>query len=344
LKTAPVQTPGVVAIKPVADPSNSFVRQFSQAVAAQGYAVRDFDWGKLGQAGRSVAIIHWPFELLGGGGIAGVPRLLKRHLDLAAARRAGMKVIWVAHNAKPHDGSRVSRELMAWFLRSIDGIFYLSEISREIIAAEYRLPARLAHVVSVHGHYLDVMDTPLKPADPVGPEVRLGYFGQIRPYKNLDVLAQAVADLAGEGVALTISGRRSHAGLAETLEAAARAAPNLRLHLPPQPLPDAELEATVDAAHAIVLPYRDILNSGAALFALSRARPVMAPRLGSLIELQDQVGPDWVWLYDGELTPEVLRAFTGWLRARGPATGPDLTAFGWDRVGRDIGRLLAAVG
>src|SRR3546814_10110494 len=57
-----------------------------------------------------------------------------------------------------------------------------------------------------------------------------------------------------------------------------------------------------DEADAVVLPYRDIVNSGSALLALSRFRPVIAPRLGSLIELQGQVGEDWLWLYDGPLT------------------------------------------
>src|SRR3546814_7963709 len=67
------------------------------------------------------------------------------------------------------------------------------------------------------------------------------------------------------------------------------------------------IERITDEADAVVLPYRDIVNSGSALLALSRFRPVIAPRLGSLIELQGQVGEDWLWLYDGPLTGERMR-------------------------------------
>src|SRR3546814_19371073 len=88
--------------------------------------------------------------------------------------------------------------------------------------------------------------------------------------------------------------------LTAELRQAAASAGNIHLQL--EYLSDAEIERITDEADAVVLPYRDIVNSGSALLALSRFRPVIAPRLGSLLEFQGQVGEDWLWLYDGPFT------------------------------------------
>ena len=47
-----------------------------------------------------------------------------------------------------------------------------------------------------------------------------------------------------------------------------------------------QLERFVDECDAVILPYRNVLNSGAAIFALSRLRPVMVPSLTSMLELR----------------------------------------------------------
>src|SRR3546814_15020768 len=64
--------------------------------------------------------------------------------------------------------------------------------------------------------------------------------------------------------------------LTAELRQAAASAGNIHLQL--EYLSDAEIERITDEADAVVLPYRDIVNSGSALLALSRFRPVIAPR------------------------------------------------------------------
>src|SRR5205823_4454689 len=61
-------------------------------------------------------------------------------------------------------------------------------------------------------------------------------------------------------------------------------------------VPEEEIEALFAAADAVVLPYRRILTSGAALLALSLRRPVVAPGFASLREVLED-GRDAL-LYD----------------------------------------------
>ena len=331
----------LIAIKPLDDPSNSFVRLFSGAIARQGYKIRDFGWNDIARGEANVAILHWPYELLGLGGLRGIGRYLAFHRKLTKARRAGTRIVWVAHNAKPHDGGWVSMLLMRRFIAALDGIIHLSRHSRTLVDSLYRPPTRIAQAETVHGHYLDVKATPPRSAVPIDTEVRLAYFGQIRRYKNVELLALLVAGMPS--VSLAIAGRRSHADVAASVETVAAAAPNIELDMRSEPLPDEDIERVVDEAHGIVLPYQAILNSGAAIFALSRGRPVLAPRTGSLPELQSLIGAEWLQLYDGEINAGVVAGFVQWLRARAPTASPDLSTLSWDRVGEDIAGLLDQV-
>src|SRR5690606_36127483 len=56
------------------------------------------------------------------------------------------------------------------------------------------------------------------------------------------------------------------------------------------------------AADLVVLPYREILNSGTALLALSFDRPVLLPEAGAGDELTRRVGSEWVCTYEHELS------------------------------------------
>ena len=46
-----------------------------------------------------------------------------------------------------------------------------------------------------------------------------------------------------------------------------------------------DLQIFLNAADTVVLPYREILTSGAAMLAMSFGKPVIAPRLGALNDL-----------------------------------------------------------
>lgn len=333
----------IAMIKPVADSRNSFARLFSDAIAAEGVQVIGFEWNQLGSGGADFAILHWPHELLSLGGLAGFRRWFRCAAIMRVARRRGVRIIWVAHNSVPHDSGPAAAWLTRRFVRSIDGIVHLSSHSNGLINALYRPPDRIAQIETVHGHYLDAMETAIRPAPDFDEGIRLAYFGQIRPYKNVERLALLAAQSPND-FRLSISGLRTYAKLAERIENIASGAPNILLDMRTEPLPGRAIERHVDEAHAVVLPYTTILNSGAALFALSRCRPVLAPNAGSLPELRNAVGSEWLQLYDGELDAAVLREFTSWIRARHAPGRPDLSAFSWRRVGRDLAALFDRLG
>jgi beta-1,4-mannosyltransferase len=93
----------------------------------------------------------------------------------------------------------------------------------------------------------------------------------------------------------------------------------------------------------VVLPYRNILNSSAAIFALSRNRPVLAPNIGSLPELRETVGSDWIYLYHGEFNRCVLIDFIAWMRSAKRGEAAPLDSYAWSRIGRDLRQFIELI-
>jgi glycosyltransferase involved in cell wall biosynthesis len=332
---------------PADSPSNRFVSLFAKSIADQGYGVADFRWMLPVAAAADVVVLHWPDEFFRRIELSQAARLVGKLLIMTIAKRlCGARFIWVAHNAIPHDADAGVPRLAAVFLRSLDGVIYLSAYSRELIEGLYPQSRRKRSLTTVHGHYRDVAVTLATPFRPPQGDVRLAYVGQIRPYKNLDVLVEAAAPITS-GLHLTLSGGvaggAANRAAVDLIAARAEALAHIKLDFGADALSDADFEARVDAADAVVLPYRRILHSGTALFALSRNRPVLAPKLGSLPQLRDEVGPEWIYLYDGELTSTVLEDFIRWLRETRRGAVAPMDAFDWPAIGRDLGRFIDEV-
>jgi hypothetical protein len=89
----------------------------------------------------------------------------------------------------------------------------------------------------------------------------------------------------------------------------------------------------VTSAQVVVLPYREMHNSGAVLVALSLDRPVVVPRTPVNQALSDEVGPGWIFMYDGALTAEVVDIALSASAPQGRRP-PDLRHRDWSAVGQ----------
>jgi glycosyltransferase involved in cell wall biosynthesis len=313
-----------------------FVNMLSEELSKQGYAVRAFRWKSFGLQKTTFIVLHWPDEFFVNSGRVGT---LKSFIKLGVIHIAKLlwrtKLVWVAHNAAPHDAVTVNSLLRRWFLRSLDGVVFLSQYSRTLIADLYPEIRTCNSLVTVHGHYRGTAVTREAPWNMPSGNIRLVHFGQIRPYKNIEALVDAVSSTLS-GVSLVVAGMVLDRSLCAALQNRSRAVSHIKLDFRDAPISDAELEAIVDSADAVVLPYKNILTSGAALLALSRNRPVLAPNIGSLPELRDTVGQEWIYLYDGEFRQQVLMDFREWLLSTKRGGIAPLDAYELSRIGRDL--------
>ena len=326
-----------ISIAPRKAVFNRFAQLFGDALERIGAVAYQYEYGLRELAKANVIIFHWPARLLI------KPGLFQRSMTLArlfiARKRHGLKLVWVAHNVMEHEGVDHPSVFERLLVQNLDGIIYLSQVSRPLVHAAYAVPEGVIEQVTVHGAYEISPPCPFAPPEPDG-TAQLLSFGLVRPYKNLDELVAAAATLNPTGLEIVIRGRRHDRDYARALERIAAGSKAVRMDLRDDILSDEELDVAIDNAHGVVLPYRQILNSGSAIHALSRGRPVLVPAKGSMPELQKLMGERWVQLYEGELTAQVLEAFAGHVRAIPAGAVPDLDRLSWDKVERDLAGFL----
>jgi len=324
-----------IGIAPVEARANPFVRAFADCLRQEGFPVTDYAYSPLIAPDIRVLILHWPNDFF----LDHTPARIRQLEDVLdswnAARKSGrLRTCWVVHNVQPHDSPSCNVVLVRRFLESLDGRIHLSSWSRQVIQETY--PFQVQHeLVTTHWDYRRQFATPPKPMPPTEYLIRLGFFGRIRPYKNIEALIHAVGALPSDAVRLRIMGSRFDPRYCDEIERLAGRHRNMEVDAHSEFIPEEEIERAIDSCHGIVLPYHSILNSGSVLLALSRNRPVLAPATGSLPEVQAGVGPRWLQLYEGEIRPDVVESFVTDLR-RPPEGTCDLGAHDWGAIGRAL--------
>ena len=173
-------------------------------------------------------------------------------------------------------------------LERMDAAVALSEYGAQRLRASGAIDPARVHVIP-HGafDYLTRLPEAPLPAELEGAEgpVILS-FGLIRPYKGVDVLLRAFAEV--EGAELWVVGRPLGVDVAE-LERLAAAAPG-RVRLVTRFVAEAEVPAIFRRADVVALPYRDAEQSGVLYTALAFGKPIVASDVGGFPEVVGEHG------------------------------------------------------
>lgn len=279
-----------------------------RALDATGVEVREGDfsirWLLREIGGIDCFHFHWPSLAYA---YRRTLRTTLRHLArfllfLAIIKLRGRKILWTAHNLYPHDkGGRmfvlIDAAVRRLIVRLSSAIFVHGPTARRIVAAEF--PAARGRLVQIdHGHMVDHYANTIARPDAraklnIRPDTFVYLFiGICKEYKNLESLIATFGEVPGDTL-LVIAGRFQDDEYRERIGGLAARQPNVRLV--PIRIPDDELQIYINASDTIVLPYTDILTSGAAMLAISFGRPVVAPRRGYL---QDVITEDCGVLYE----------------------------------------------
>ncbi|GIG28930.1 glycosyltransferase [Cellulomonas marina] len=287
-----------VRVMEVLDPPDGRTAQYADQVTAgmgPSVDVRWFSWRRGLTTRYDVLHLHWPEQLLRGGNRVSTWANRAAFVVLVLrCRLLGVPMVQTAHNVRPHEPRPgVEEHLLRWYRRHLSAVVRLN-------ASTPPQPGTVDVLVGL-GHYRQAFARHPQPPSVPG---RLLSFGIIRPYKNVPALLAAFAGLDGD-VSLHVVGRAADDEVRRGVVEAAARDPRVRATL--DFVGDDVLVREVCESALVVLPYREMNNSGAVLVALSLARPVLAPRSAVNEELVREVGPGWLHLYDGDLTTRHLR-------------------------------------
>jgi beta-1,4-mannosyltransferase len=313
-----------------------------KAMAELNVEIEGFSVSRLILGDWDIWHLHWPAELVlqeQNELVAGF-WLAAFWIKLKIAKAKGVRIFWTVHNLRAHERGNPVLHKVFWrlFLPNVDGMILLSGSAGEIIRREYPFANACPTFVIPHGHYRGLYPDFI---DRGAARERLGlthsdfvilFFGQIRSYKGIPDLIRCFRAASVQGSCLVVAGRPVDGRVVERTIEAKGEAPNIELHL--EFIGRTLVQDYLRAADLIVLPYTEILNSGTAILALSFDRPVLLPALGALPELCEMVGENWIRLYEGDLTPEVLRSAIRWAQRRqeDKCAQPSLDRLDWKHL------------
>lgn len=287
--------------------------------------------------------VHWLETPLWGFWTKRVPRIAeyraRRILRLARRmRQDGAPVVWTAHNLTPHEVS-VAHQRHAYrimcddFLPNVSDVICMSETGRREVERAFPELARARVHVVPHPHYVDYFARipraiPSEAEDFSKKNVpTMLTFGQLRAYKGIPDTVKVMRGLKRD-FRFIVAGPGPDA---ETTAIRTAMADDPRFLLIGRQITDAEIAGLIEVADLVLFNFENILNSGSIMAALSLGRPVLAPNLGAIADLQAMVGHRWVRLFEGRIAAGDIESALLSLPLLGM---PDLRAFNPDVVAR----------
>ena len=267
-------------------------------------------------------------------------------LDCLLLSRKGPKVMTAHYIASP-EPKWVELTTAQRTFESMDAVIVHTENGARRLQDLIGLPEDRIRVIP-HGafDYLtrlpDEAPLPIELDGAKGPVIL--FFGLMRPYKGIDTLLEACAEV--EGAELWIVGN-PRMDLVELVERSRKLPVKVRWL--PRFIEDREIPAIMRAADLLVLPYRDIEQSGVLYTGLAFGKAMVLSDVGGFGEVAHKHGAarlvppeDPAALAEAltELTsdPEARAALEE--KAAAAASGP----YSWDEIARSTIRLYREVG
>ncbi len=276
---------------------NAYTESLYAEFRAQGAEILKGEWGGRWLISNlhagDVVHFHWPSYLYESeGSIATILRSFLRFLQLVSIIRLRTREVWwTAHNLMPHDRCRIP------YLDVVARVVVIHVAKRVFVhgpEAERVLQARFPSVASKSvliplGNWIGRYP-PSESACQARRNLKLPteafvylFFGNARPYKNLEGLIEVFRKVAKTDDILLAAGRfwdRTY--LTRILDMAAG---DDRIRINHCFIPDDRVSDYFVACNAVCMPYREILTSGTAMLALGYGRPVLSINRGFLRDL-----------------------------------------------------------
>ncbi len=324
---------------PRSQESNPYCDLLYGAMEQQGCRADPFRLESLFRGEYEVWHLHWPEGFFQKHPpIIAVLRMVGLLSLLLWARLCGIRVVWTVHNLMAHETTHSTVEPVFWriFSELVHGSISLSRSAQRSAFATYPALQEKPAAVIPHGHYRSVYPQTMDRGDA---RERLGlkarhrvalYFGAIRPYKEVPDLIRAFSNIKGEDLRLLIVGNPLSEEEKQRVQAAASR--DTRIQFVLEFIPNERVQVYFQATDVVILPQRSFLNSGSALLALSFDCPLLAANQGSMADLRNRLGSEWVQLFNAPLqSDDIARAIEWGSRAPRPARAP-LDGLAWAPV------------
>lgn len=206
------------------------------------------------------------------------------------AKKYCKAVVTTVHNVLPHEVSKLDRNLHKQWYKISDALIVHNEATRECLVKLFPFTESKIAVVP-HGAYSNLYNNNQTEYTEREPKIHFLLFGQMRPYKGIDILIQAIPYLKEEirkKIRITIAGNQlpgqDRTDYAEMIR---KYHSEDCIDFQKRRVPDEELPELFEKADFCLFPYKEIYGSGALLMAYTYDKPVIASNVPAFIEETD---------------------------------------------------------
>lgn len=291
---------------------NPYLSILTKALRDEGIRVGKFSpWLPHGDV--SVFHIHWleafTWDRIARSNSMAKKILAKKIINFARkTRRNGGRVVWTAHNVYPHESLRDDPIFVSFineFMTLITDVISMSKTAQSIILDEFPNISNARHTVIPHPDYIQYfksLSTSKSSALPHKGARSILVFGMIRSYKQVPEIISAFRGLNADDRLIILG----NALPSEEVKVRAAIGTDDRITFFNRRYRDEELRNLINDVDLAVFNFKDILNSGSVLTALSLKCPALVPAHETMRELLLEVGEDWVTLCASPLATEDL--------------------------------------
>jgi beta-1,4-mannosyltransferase len=276
---------------------------------------------------------------------------------LALARLLGYRIVWTVHEVLPHEGRSRRRDLLtARVLACSSHALVAHDEETAVRAIKLLLTDRKRISVIPHGSFVGVY-----PSGRSREAVREDWgltgsrfvflaFGNLRRYKQLDLLLEAFARLPDPALSLVIAGEFLfrlpepdwERQMRSRLKSSVAVDPRIQLRI--GRVPDDQVSELHRACDAAVLARSDGWTSGSIILALSEGLPVIAARRAAYVELLDRGKAGWLYepgdAWSLAQTMEAAAADPLAAEEKGGHARRRATALDWDRAAANTAAIM----
>ncbi|HUA74676.1 MAG TPA: glycosyltransferase family 4 protein [Solirubrobacteraceae bacterium] len=241
----------------------------------------------------------------------------------------GVPLVLTAHDVLPREPRPGQREAQRRLYERFDAVVAHSRHGRARLIEELGVDAERVHLIP-HGAFAHLAEAPVQPPPFDTDRKVVLFFGLLRPYKGLDLLLDAWRGI--EDAELWI------VGMPRMDVSALRASAPANVRFVTRFVPDEQLPAYFRRADLVVLPYREIEQSGVLFTALAFGKPLLLTDVGGFGEIAAAGAAHAVPPGDPEALRHALRELLGdpAKLAALAARSEQLAAgeYGWDGIAR----------
>ncbi|WP_461255405.1 glycosyltransferase [Treponema sp. R80B11-R83G3] len=216
-----------------------------------------------------------------------IVKFIKNITAILFFRVLNKKIIWTLHNRKPHR-TEINKAIVNIFSKIIMKLLFLISYKIIIHSKAPVIKYNLSKFIYVpHPNFINFYGNPETKNTLTNEKIKLLFFGTIIPYKNLDILIQAINELNFQNLELQIAGKISDNYINYINHLIGN---NNSIKTNFNFISNHDIPKLIANCHLVIVPFdlESCYNASTAILSFSYKRSVICTEIGTVLDIENK--------------------------------------------------------